>query len=636
MSNSKKKLILCGVDQALPYLLDLFLEKGSLPNIANIVNNGVKGIAYSCPPCDTPTNWTTIATGATTAIHGATSFYIHIPGEPFEEGLEKRSRSQLSKYCTAEYLWDVADNSDYLPYVVNYPSGWPSHFKNGAMTALVWPIPGTLPKLVKSESKHTIPLELVDDSEKLQKVYPSLNVSEKSLEVLGFKLNLKLVTVIGEKIFQGYVSHQKIGNPNNSIILEILEAPNPVEISIGEWTDWLSSSFDTEHGPLPCFFKLRALEMDYKQSLLTMECSVIYNSKGWTVPDSFGAEIIKNVLNIEFHSKHEKFEYMISGDVQDYLKRAKNEVSSVGNVIAYAHFKLNWEVCFFHLHLLDSINHKELSFLHRSSPMFSEDRQEKALENIESAYKLVDELIGFLQEKCIDDNTIIVFVADHGAMPSWKVANIPLALIKSGLLVYKWKSFDRKYFVNWRKTKAFPYLEPLFIWVNLKGRDPNGIVTQSDYESVRDEIIDTLYNLRDPQNGNKIVKLALKREDAAFLGLDGHRIGDVVYFLNPPYQIYDENFEQMNPSFINPKYMAFPEVYPAKRAFGAHVYYFPTENFGNFGNSVPLIMSGPGIEKGITLKREVNLVDLAPTLSYLLNIPKPKDSVGRVLHEIIN
>ena len=87
--SSKQKLLFIGVDQAIPYLLKKFLDDESLPNISNLVNNGVIGEALSCPPCDTPTNWATIATGATTSVHGATSFYMHIPGEPFELGLQQ-------------------------------------------------------------------------------------------------------------------------------------------------------------------------------------------------------------------------------------------------------------------------------------------------------------------------------------------------------------------------------------------------------------------------------------------------------------------------------------------------------------------------------------------------------------------
>jgi len=52
----------------------------------------------------------------------------------------------------------------------------------------------------------------------------------------------------------------------------------------------------------------------------------------------------------------------------------------------------------------------------------------------EYAYKIVDGLVGYLMKKCVDENTMFAFVSDHGAMPAWKIANIPLTLMKAGLL----------------------------------------------------------------------------------------------------------------------------------------------------------------------------------------------------------
>ena len=111
MTPTPKKVLFIGIDQSIPYLLNKFMAKDVLPNISKLVDGGVIGEGLSCPPCDTPTNWATLATGATTAVHGATSFYLHIPGEPFELGPKIRSRTSLSRYAGAEYIWDTAEKN---------------------------------------------------------------------------------------------------------------------------------------------------------------------------------------------------------------------------------------------------------------------------------------------------------------------------------------------------------------------------------------------------------------------------------------------------------------------------------------------------------------------------------------------
>jgi arylsulfatase A-like enzyme len=47
------------------------------------------------------------------------------------------------------------------------------------------------------------------------------------------------------------------------------------------------------------------------------------------------------------------------------------------------------------------------------------------------------------------------------------------------------------------------------------------------------------------------------------------------------------------------------------------------------------MIKGPGIKKGEELKKQVRLIDIAPTISYLLGIPSPSNSEGRVLYEIL-
>ncbi len=46
-------------------------------------------------------------------------------------------------------------------------------------------------------------------------------------------------------------------------------------------------------------------------------------------------------------------------------------------------------------------------------------------------------------------------------------------------------------------------------------------------------------------------------------------------------------------------------------------------------------MSGPGIREYVTSKKIVNLIDVAPTLAHLLQIPKPNNSQGKILNEFL-
>jgi predicted AlkP superfamily phosphohydrolase/phosphomutase len=68
--------------------------------------------------------------------------------------------------------------------------------------------------------------------------------------------------------------------------------------------------------------------------------------------------------------------------------------------------------------------------------------------------------------------------------------------------------------IKWTKTQAFSRGKEGDIFINLKGRDPHGIVNPgAEYESVRDSIIDRLSKLIDPETGRNAVDRVYRAEE---------------------------------------------------------------------------------------------------------------------------
>ncbi len=88
---------------------------------------------------------------------------------------------------------------------------------------------------------------------------------------------------------------------------------------------------------------------------------------------------------------------------------------------------------------------------------------------------------------------------------------------------------------------------------------------------------------------------------------------------------------QIKKTFISGKsgdVILIPKPYWVDRnAFATHVTGY------NYDRSVPLIIVGGGVKAGVYAK-EVEVIDLAPTLSFILGLVAPSGSDGRVLHEI--
>jgi predicted AlkP superfamily phosphohydrolase/phosphomutase len=193
--------------------------------------------------------------------------------------------------------------------------------------------------------------------------------------------------------------------------------------------------------------------------------------------------------------------------------------------------------------------------------------------------------------------------------------------------------------IKWENTKCHP-LEPchVHVFINMKGRDPQGIVEPEDYEKVQEEIIKALQNMRNPETGDLVVSLAIKKQEAGTLGIQegpGYdRIGDVLFSWKPGYMshpfIYRSEIQYRDGT---KRIIANPELFEAAqlgRTFtGVHLA-LP---------SIPsmhacMLLSGPGV-KEYERKFPAKIIDVTPTLCQILGIPVPKDAEGSVLYDVL-
>jgi len=644
-----KRAIVIGIDGMMSYFTRKYALEGKTPAIARLIRNGVIADALPTPPCNTPTNWTTIATGAPTGVHGATGFYCHIPGESFVYGLHERGRTFCSDMCTAEYLWDAADRAGKRCAIVNYLAGWPPKFKRGIMTS-GWSF---LPERLAGRRWYSlenggIKLQPAKGWRNAPRSRKPLLEASMSFEDIGAKggVNL-LISARGSKY------------DTLHICVKGKDARRAVALREGERTPWLF--LDLTDGKGRAAFRLRATELEPEEELVTVARSTVYNLKGWTYPESLAEELF-TAIDLEAETSGEMADICRLGVVDLTSQRTEAPVSAgllqkwgvkpdepifnrldssiveadrLVKAIRYLLEKYGWELCMLHYHLLDGINHLLCGLLHPEHPKSTPKTRKEAERGYELAYKVVDWFIGNLVEAVADKDTLVVIVSDHAALPCWKFVSIQKAMVRAGLLAYKWDEKKGKHVIDLKRSRAIPFSEPPYVWVNLKGRERGGIVSARDYERVREQIIETLYSIRDPENGLRPVELALRKEHAVFLCGEGERVGDVVYFLRPPYQLWDGSLDDFHHDEVAPERWAEPEVRPARKVMGNHDCYLPTGTLGVFSVGSVLIMSGAGVKRGVEFSERVGLVDVAPTVAHLLGIPAPANCTGSVLYKAL-
>lgn len=263
-------------------------------------------------------------------------------------------------------------------------------------------------------------------------------------------------------------------------------------------------------------------------------------------------------------------------------------------------------------------------------------------ERAESFMTVLDEVMGEILAACPEETDVLI-VSDHGFGPLLRKFRVNKWLAQQGLLtpsrrrgrlgrlvasadvlrlrhrVARMLSRGKESgaipfwrWINWSKTRAYAAsITEMGIYVNLAGREPNGIVAPGDeYEEVRDSILEGLQELRHPENGQPLLTWAGRREEL-FEGPHLDDAPDIIYMLEECACTADLRLE--GPLFEGAGWRSWT---------GSH-------RFGGV-----LIGCGPDIQKGKQLP-DVEIVDVAPTILSLFGLPVPEHMDGRPVQPLL-
>jgi predicted AlkP superfamily phosphohydrolase/phosphomutase len=659
-----KKVIMIGFDGGNWPFIERFIREGRLPNLASLMDNGVYSESLPVMPCDTPTNWTTLVTGAWPGTHGITSFHIHLPGEP----LNRVHFSVRSHWSKAEFLWDAAERAGKRTVSIMWPISFPPTCKTGIFVDGTgprdphWrvaydtlystnPSPpgyrhrGDLPvKLFKAHGwknvprSHSLPLETVVNvigaEEAIIWTERGAEVLEEESPTLKKSPSAYHQVLVLDSEGEGY---------NRVIIGREKDASKPIaDLTLGKWSDWIYESLekklpsalarfdfrDVPEGVFPSYFKYKLTELSPDATAFSLYRTDIWMSTQWAFPEGVAEELIENVgpfiEGLELPGAT-----VPRGDWETYLECIDMQVDWQVRAAKYLDETYHPELLLVQIHTQDGINHQMGRAIDEDNPLFDPEEAELGWEIFARTYEDVDNLVGGVVKDCADENTLVVVVSDHGCIPVYKLAWLGVPLMREGLLSYKTSSEKGKTIIDWTRTKAYPWRT--FIHVNLKGRDPDGTVAPEEYENIREEVLRTVYSMRDPDTGECPIALAIRKEDAEALGQWGERFGDIIYYLKPGYT--DVDLDRDNAlKFSLEDLKRLKDVEPSTEIIEHHNF-LPTAKTDHSWNRALFFMKGPGVKKNYQRKRPIWQVDVTPTLCYALGINPPSQCDGKVVHD---
>ena len=164
--------------------------------------------------------------------------------------------------------------------------------------------------------------------------------------------------------------------------------------------------------------------------------------------------------------------------------------------------------------------------------------------------------------------------------------------------------------VDWSRTIAYSKGNYGQIYLNVRGREPDGVVEPgADYEARRDEIMDRLRKLREPGTDTPLIGRIWRREEL----YEGPALEDAPDILFLPRDMKWKALGTMD--FVSNRF-----VLPSYSQSGDH------------RMDGVVVMAGPAIKPGTELEG-AQITDVAPTLMHLLGHPVPNAMDGNVLQE---
>lgn len=268
-----------------------------------------------------------------------------------------------------------------------------------------------------------------------------------------------------------------------------------------------------------------------------------------------------------------------------------------------------YEVIFSHFHNVDLEEHMFIRYL--SDKGYNKLDPQEYVKMQEDVYVQTDYYLGRFLHYLDEDWTVLIF-SDHGFISSahdmvelGDDMGVNCGIMEElGLMTLKRdENGNRMKEIDWEHTIAVAQREQ-HIYVNLKGRDPHGIVDPKDKYEVEEEIMTRLYGYRDKKTGKRVVAVALRNKDAVLLGQGGPEAGDICYWLTEGY-----NFDHAD---------------------------CLSTTWGDEETSVSpiFIAAGKGLKKGFKTDRIIRQVDFVATVAILGGVRMPAQCEGAPVYPI--
>jgi predicted AlkP superfamily phosphohydrolase/phosphomutase len=278
----------------------------------------------------------------------------------------------------------------------------------------------------------------------------------------------------------------------------------------------------------------------------------------------------------------------------------------------------------------DRIQHCLMQYIHPEHPAYPDLKDSGIAKKARGLYRQLDDGLGRLLQR-VERDDLVIFMSDHGHQACTRACTMDRILQHLGYLEFGRGSFAfnlirwgpgrriaRRVYdvlklhgkvsipaspIEWAKTRAYTSVVSTGegVSINLKGREPQGIIDTADFERVREEVASELAAFRDPETGDAPIGKIYRKEEV----MSGRFLDSAPDLLLVPAPFY---------SLTHAKGVAEAADWLS----------------GDHRLEGVIVASGPEVTPG-QLRQSAQLIDLGPTCLAALGVASTVPRDGKVL-----
>jgi predicted AlkP superfamily phosphohydrolase/phosphomutase len=511
-------IIVIGLDGLEPTIVEPMLDAGALPNLAELRRQGGYARLGTTWPAQTPTAWSTFATGTNPGGHGIFDFIRRDP-QTYLPNLALNRYEQKNPFVPPKAVnlrggtpfWSVLADAGVPSTVLRCPCTYPPDENSGRMLSGMG-VPdlrgglgtGTFytqaDNVTAREDENVVRLSGSNGRFQTYVIGPR---NPRTREDIHFPIDVEVDHASGRVTIRSHGEPQK------------------VTVECRKWSEWLHACFKagfltSVYGCVRfylCRIKPRVeiyaspVNFDPSKPLFPISSPRDYARQ---LQETIGTYYTTGMAEEHTALNNERI------DESAYLDQCTQVLREREDMLSLEIDRLDKGLLYCLFDTPDRIQHMFWRFHEQGHPANRSTRASNFRQVIEQHYRDCDAIVGRVAQR-VNERTLLLVLSDHGFNSFQRGMHLNTWLFEQGLLAFKGSSLpiEEQHLlrnVDWSRTKAYA-LGFGGIYLNRRGREANGIIDGDEADAISTAIVQRLTGLRDDERSCRAVRRVVRREE---------------------------------------------------------------------------------------------------------------------------